>query len=392
MLYNFDEIIPRENTDCLKYDDKLNRFGRNDIQPMWVADMDFRVPVEISAAFRKIVEHGIYGYHIKTAKYNQAIVDWFQKRHSFSFQSENIVFTPGVVPAISYLIQSMTEKGEKIIIQPPVYYPFFWVIHNNQRQVVYNQLLEKNNEYCIDFDDLEEKARDAKILILCNPHNPVGRVWTHHELTRIAEICLRNRVTIISDEIHNDLVFAPNKHIPIATLSPEVDAITITCHSASKTFNLAGLSTAYVITNNQELKKKFKDYMSNLHVDSLNPFGLIGMVEAFTHGQTWLEELIRYIWKNYQYLCQYIQQNIPQIQVTPLEATYMVWLNFKSLKLSDKDLKLLIIDKAHLGLNDGPSFGPGGSGFQRINIACPRSVLQTALENLKLAIQSTVQN
>ena len=385
VLPNFDEIIERENTDCLKYDARSQRFGRADVQPLWVADMDFRVPDIITEKFQLLINHGIYGYHIKTELYYDVIVEWFKKRHNYTTLSRNIIFTPGVVPAVGYLIQALTKKDEKIILQPPVYYPFFHVVRDNSRQIVYNQLIEKDGNYTIDFDDLEQKAKEAKMLVFCSPHNPAGRVWTKDELTKVAEICLRNNVIIVSDEIHNDLVFAPHKHIPIASLSKEIDDITITCHSASKTFNLAGLSTAYIFTYNQNLKKEIKNYIGNLHVDSLNTFGLTAMVAAFSEGEKWLAELTKYLWNNYLFLEEFIAKNIPTIKIFKPEATYMAWLDFREFKFSDNDLKQFIIEKAGLGLNDGPTFGPGGNGFQRINFACPQERLKQALEKLKAA-------
>jgi cystathionine beta-lyase len=382
MIQNFDEIIVRDNTDCLKYDAKIERFGTLDIKPMWVADMDFRIPDFISETFHEIVNHSIYGYHFKTDKYYQAIIDWFLKRHEYVIKKEDIFFAPGVVPVLSYLIQALTEIGDEIIVQTPVYYPFFSVIEQNKRKLVVNQLLEKDNKYTIDFDDFERKAKTAKMFILCSPHNPVGRVWTKEELMRIANICLRNKVIVISDEIHNDLVFAPHKHIPFASLSSEIEDITITCHAASKTFNLAGLSTAYIFIKNDQLKRKYKLHQSNLHVDSLNVFGLKGMVEAYNKGESWLAELKEYIRNNYIFLCNQLAANLPKIKVSPLEATYLVWLDFREYNFSDNELKQIIIEKAKLGLNDGPIFGVGGSGFQRINIACPRIVVQNAVEQL----------
>ncbi len=386
MTNNFDEIINRENTDCLKYDARLQRFGKADVQPLWVADMDFRIPDFITAKFQQLIDHGIYGYHIKTDIYYNVIVEWFQKRHNYNTEARNIIFTPGVVPAISYIIKALTEKGDKIILQPPVYYPFFHVVRDSQREIAYNQLIENSGNYIIDFDDLEAKAKDAKMIVLCSPHNPAGRVWTKDELSKMADICLKNNVIIVSDEIHCDLVFPPDKHIPIGSLSKEIDDITITCHSASKTFNLAGLSTAYVFTNNQELKKVLKNYIGNLHVDSLNTFGLNALVSAFTEGEEWIGELLQYLWANYEFLENYISHHIPQIKIFKPEATYMAWLDFREFKLSDTDLKNLIIQKSGLGLNDGPTFGPGGSGFQRINFACPRQKLAEALDKLNRAI------
>jgi cysteine-S-conjugate beta-lyase len=386
MPHNFDEIIPRDNTNSLKYDDKLNRFGTLDVQPMWVADMDFRVSECITTAFTELVSHGIYGYHIKIDRYYQAIINWFRQRHSYSIDQKGIFFTPGVVPAVNYLVQAFTKKGDKIIVQPPVYFPFFWLVQLNNRQILYNQLVEKNNEYSIDFDDFENKAKEAGMFIFCHPHNPVGRAWRRDELEKIADICLRHKVIIVSDEIHNDLVFAPNRHIPIASLSPEIDNITITCHSASKTFNLAGLSTAYAIMNNDEMQKIFKGFLSLLHVEALNTFGLTAMATAFEQGGSWLDELLQYLWGNYEYVKDYLENNLPALKVSPLEATYMLWLDFRKLQMSDKKLKEFIIKKAHLGLNDGPTFGIGGQGFQRINIACPKQLVSEALEKLKIAL------
>jgi cysteine-S-conjugate beta-lyase len=386
MPHNFDEIIPRNNTNSLKYDDKLNRFGTLDVQPMWVADMDFRVPEFITKSLSDLVSHGIYGYHIKTNRYYQVIIDWFQRRHNYSIRQKGIFFTPGVVPALSYLVKTFTEKGDKIIVQPPVYFPFFFVVQLNDRQILHNQLIENNNKYSIDFDDFEKKAKEAKMFIFCHPHNPVGRVWKRDELEKIADICLRNDVIIVSDEIHNDLVFAPNKHIPIASLSPEIDNITITCHSASKSFNLAGLSTAYTIMNNENLQKTFKKFLAPLHIEALNTFGLTAMAVAFEQGDIWLNELLQYLWGNYEFVKDYLAKNLPVLKVSPLEATYLLWIDFRKLQMSDEELKEFIIRKAHLGLNDGPTFGIGGHGYQRINIACPRQLVSEALNKLKIAL------
>ena len=386
MAYNFDEIVPRENTDCLKYDDRLSRFGNAHVQPLWVADMDFRVPPYITEEFHKIADHGIYGYQIKTEKYYSAIGHWFQRRHGYIVPSDGIFFTPGVVAALSYVIQSLTQKGDKILVQTPVYYPFFSVVTQNERQLLTNQLVESNNLYSIDFDDFEAKAREASLFILCSPHNPAGRVWSKNELDRMAEICLRNKVIIVADEIHNDLVFDPHQHIPMASISPEIDNICVTCHAPSKTFNLAGLSTAYAFTSNKNYQQILRKYLSNLHVDALNPFGLNAMVTAYNEAEEWLNELMRYLKSNHEFVLQFIKKELPQVKVSPLEATYLLWLDFRSLQLSDKELKAFIIEKAQLGLNDGPVFGKGGSGFQRMNIACPQSELAKALNSLKKAM------
>ncbi len=388
MPHNFDEIISRENTDCLKYDGKFIRFGTNDVQPMWVADMDFRVPDFITKAFTDLVNHGIYGYHLKTERYYKAIIDWFQKRYNYKTDPKSIFFTPGTVPSLSYLVQAFTDIDDKIIVQSPVYYPFFSVILQNKRQIVFNQLIENKNHYTIDFDDFKKKAKDAKLFIFCHPHNPVGRDWRRDELEKIAEICIKNNLVVVSDEIHNDLVFKPHKHIPLASLNPEIDNITITCHSASKSFNLTGLSTSHVIINNPQMQKTFKKFIKPLEVEALNTFGLMGMVAAFEQGEPWLDELLEYLSKNYNFIKNFFSENLPFLNISPLEATCLIWIDCRKLQLSDKELKELIISKAHLGLNDGPTFGPGGSGFQRMNIGCPLQNIKIALDKLSAALKS----
>jgi len=386
VLPNFDEIIPRRNTDSCKYDDLQQRYGRPDLLPLWVADMDFRVPDCVTAALRCLVDRGIYGYHLKTAKYTQSIVDWWARRHCYALDPAHILFSPGVVPAISHLVQALTAKGDGIIVQPPVYHPFFWAVRANERRILENRLLEHGGVYSIDFDDLEVKAREAKLLILCNPHNPVGRIWRREELERIAEICLRHNVVILSDEIHNDLVFSPHRHVPIAGLSPEVDRITVTCHAASKTFNVASLSTAYVLIRDASLREAVKKVSEPLHVEALNPFGLEATAAAFREGEPWLAALLDYLRGNYRFLQDSLAARLSRVKASPLEGTYLVWLDFRDYGFSNQALKECMIQRAGLALNDGPMFGPGGEGFQRMNIGCPRSVLGRALEQLAAAL------
>lgn len=387
MDYNFDEVIERNNTNCLKYDASVSRFGTTDIMPLWVADMDFRVCPEITERFSQIIKHGIYGYNLHSERYFNAIKKWFSDRHGMNVNKHEICFTPGVVPAISYIVQVLTEKGDGVMVQSPVYYPFFSIVEQNGRKLLINQLIEDNNKYFIDFDDFEIQARQSKLFILCSPHNPVGRVWRKDELKKITDICLKHNVIIVSDEIHNDLVFNEQRHTSTATISDDVKNITITCHAASKTFNLAGLSTAYIIVHNSAILEKFKTFYSTLHADALNTFGLEAMTTAYEKGLEWHNQSMQYIWNNYLFLKEFLSIHLPEIKVTPLEATYLVWLDFRKYKLTDIELKKIIIEKAKLGLNDGPSFGPGGSGFQRVNIACPRSVLKKALERLRDAFE-----
>jgi cysteine-S-conjugate beta-lyase len=383
---SFDEVILRAGTDCAKYDDRLKRFGRADVLPLWVADMDFPAPECVREALQRLVDHNLYGYHLKSERYFRAITDWWERRHGHTVDPAGIVFSPGVVPALSHLIQALTAKGEGIIVQPPVYHPFAWAVRANERRLLENPLREQAGKYAMDFDDLERKAREARLLILCSPHNPVGRVWRREELERVADICLRHGVTIVSDEIHNDLVYPPHRHVPTASLSPEVARITVTCHAASKTFNLAGLSVAYVMIEGRELREAFRKVSDILHVEAVNPFGLRAMEAAFAHGEPWLKALLEYLEGNYQLVRRYLGEHLPRVTASPLEGTYLAWLDFRRYGFSAQELKDCIIQQAGLALNDGPMFGPGGEGFQRMNIACSRQVLQLALDRLKVAL------
>jgi len=383
MKYSFDEIINRTNTNSIKYDYLSEIFGNKNLLPLWVADMDFKVCPKITERFTQIINHGIFGYHIISKKYYESIINWQKTRHNYNIDRENIFFSSGVVPAVKNFINTFTNKDDGILIQSPIYYPFFSVIKQTNRKLLINRLIEKENIYSIDFDDFEKKASEAKIFILCNPHNPVSRVWQEDELKKMAEICLKYNVIIISDEIHSDIVFEHFKHIPIATLNEDIKKITITCSSASKTFNLAALNTAYTIINNKEYILKYKRFVQNFLTENPNLFGLEAMLVAYNDCADWLNDMLEYIYGNYQFLINFLSREMPFIKYSPLEGTYLVWLDFRELKLNDIELKQHIIERAGLALNDGPIFGPGGSGFQRINIACPRDVLSKALEMLK---------
>lgn len=386
MRQDFDQIIPREATDSVKYDDRAARFGRTDVLPLWVADMDFRAPACVQEALRGLVDQNLYGYHLKTAGYYQAIVEWWGRRHDYAVEPESVFFTPGVVPAVSHLVQALTARGDGVILQPPVYHPFFWAVRANGRRLIENPLREEAGVYRMDLDDLEAKASQARLLVLCSPHNPVGRVWRREELARVAEICLRHNLTILADEIHNDLVFSPHRHLPIAALAPEVDRITVTCHSASKTFNLAGLSTAYLLIRGPELREAYRRISEPLHVDALNSFGLVAMRAAFTQGEAWLAELLAYLRGNAELLAGHLAAHLPEVGLSPLEGTYLAWLDFRRTGFGPEELRERIVQRARLGLNDGPSFGPGGAGFQRMNLACPQALLRQALERLPAAL------
>jgi cysteine-S-conjugate beta-lyase len=382
MYFDFDTPLPRENTNSVKFDLRKEIFGREDVIPMWVADMDFAVPPFVSEAVIRRAGHPIYGYSIIPDSYNEAVMEWLKKRHSWEIRKEWIRFSPGVVTGLNILVQAMTDPGDKIIIQPPVYFPFFSCVENNGRKLVYNQLVENNGAYSIDFDDLEHKMKDgARMLILCNPHNPVSRCWTRDELEWIGAKGIEHGVLIVSDEIHCDLVFEPYHHIPLASLSEEIARNTITCIAPSKTFNLAGLFTSSVIIPDDSLRRKFKVAEEKVHL-SANIFGITAAEAAYRQGEAWLGELMHYLKTNVELVKDFLADNMPEISVSPAEATYMLWLDFRKLGIDAPELKKLLIEKAGLGFVEGPTFGPGGEGFQRMNIACPRIKLELALERI----------
>ncbi|MCD6112791.1 MAG: PatB family C-S lyase [Bacteroidales bacterium] len=387
MKYNFDEIINRKGSNSIKYDlcDKI--FGTSDLIPMWVADMDFKTPDFIIKALEQRLKHPVLGYSLRPDSYYKSIINWNKKKHNWNIKQEWISFSPGVVPGFNMAILALSKPGDKIIIQPPVYFPFFTAINNNNRIEVDNTLVLKNNYYDIDFDDLEEKMKDAKIFLLSNPHNPGGRVWTRAELKRIGEMCIKNDVIILSDEIHSDLIMKNHKHIPMASISEEIAERTICFMAPSKTFNIAGLSTSYLVISNEVLRKKYEQVVENLHVNFGNIFGTSALEVAYNFGEDWLKQLIDYVQANIDFAADYLKKNIPEIKLVRPEATYLLWLDCRDLNMSNEELKDFMINKAKLGLNDGPTFGPGGEGFQRMNVACPRSTLAIALDRIKNAVE-----
>ncbi len=381
--YNFDKIIQRENTDCVKYDGREAIFGRADVLPMWVADMDFEVPDFIQNAVVKRANHPVYGYSFMSDAYFQAIINWVKTRHQWGIRKEWISFSPGIVPAINFSVLSYTTENDGIIVQPPVYFPFFEAIGNNKRKQFNNLLINDKGHYKIDFNDLEEKAKKAKMILLSHPHNPTGRCWTKDELKTIGEICVRNRVIIVSDEIHNDLILPGFKHHPMATLSEEIADITITCLAPSKTFNIAGLSTSSVIIPNKELRKRFQKTLQQLHILKGNFFGAIASTAGYQQGGKWVDELMQYVQGNFTFLSEFLKKELPDIKLTHPEATYLAWLDFRETGLSDKQIKDKLILEAKLGFSHGPVFGQGGQGFQRMNLAAPRSIVEEACQRMK---------
>jgi cysteine-S-conjugate beta-lyase len=382
MLYNFDVVLPRENTNSVKFDLRKEIFGREDVIPMWVADMDFPVPPFVQEAVMRRAAHPIYGYSIIPESYNDAIIEWVKKRTSWEIRKDWLLFSPGIVTGLNVLVQAMTDPGDKIIIQPPVYFPFYSCVKNNGRTLVYNQLVEKDGVYSINYDDLENKMKDgARMLILCNPHNPVSRCWTREELLWLGAKGLEHGVLIVSDEIHGDLVFEPYQHTPLASLSDEIAQNTITCIAPSKTFNLAGLYTSSIIIANDSLRRKFKVAEEKIHL-SANIFGITAAEAAYRQGEEWLSELLIYLKANVELAKEFLAMKMPDISVSPAEATYMLWLDFRKLGIEATELKKLLIEKAGLGFVEGQTFGPGGEGFQRMNLACPRVTLEMALERI----------
>ena len=389
MKYDFDTIIERRNTNSYKWDRTEQRVGIKDVLPLWVADMDFQSPLPIIEALKKRIEHGIFGYTFIPDSCYEAIIVWMKKRYGWEINKEWIVFTPGVVPSFYWVVNTYTHSGDSVLVQPPVYYPFFSAVTYNGCQLVENSLQYKDGHYQIDFEDLGKKLRSprTKVLILCSPHNPVGRVWAQEELSRLGELCLKHQVMICSDEIHADLIFPGSKHIPVAMLSDEIAQNTVTCMAANKTFNIAGLTTGFMIIPNRQLRIEFSHTVQNTGIGLLNLLGPLATEVAYTQGEEWLEQLLVYLQDNLEFLTRFVEERIPKIKVIKPEGCYLAWLDCRELNLNDAELKNFMLKKARVWLNDGPTFGKGGSGFQRLNFGCPRSILEKALLRIEHAVK-----
>ena len=413
--YNFDKITNRKGTNCLKYDFAVERGKPADVLPLWVADMDFPVSEEITKSLHAAVEHGIYGYTQPKDAYYNAVMNWMERKHNWKTKREWIVKTPGVVFALGAAVKAFTDPGDAILIQNPVYYPFTNIIRDNNRKVVDNTLVyhpvtertvvpvttddvseqQINNvgtvspAYQIDFEDFERKIEQehVKLFILCNPHNPVGRVWTVEELQKLGEICLRHHVIVVSDEIHNDFVYPGYEHTVFANVDPRFAEFTLTCTAPSKTFNLAGLQISNIFIPNENLRKAFKTEIDRTGYDEPNALGVVACEAAYRAGEDWLEQLRAYLLKNLNFLRDFLQEKIPQIHLVEPEGTYLVWLDCSELGITGKELDQFIVDKAGLWLDGGSMFGPSGAAFQRVNIACPQATLELALNKLKAAVE-----
>ncbi len=382
MHYNFDELVERKGTNCIKYDANERFFGKEEILPLWVADMDFKTPDFIMEAIRQRTEHEVLGYTYRPDSCIDAILNWLKLRHNWEINKEWLHFSPGVVPALAFAVQVYTNPGDEVIIQPPVYFPFFSAVKNNNRVLVENPLVLKDGRYYFDLEDLKKKITPkTKLLFLCNPQNPGGMAWTKEELEDLGKICIENDVIVISDEIHSDLTFKGKKHIPLASISNELAENSVTLMAPSKTFNIAGLSTSYLIIPNKKLFEKYDELMKASHVYQGNLFGNIALEASYSKGLDWLNQMMDYVEANYDFMENFLNKNLPGVKPMKPDATYLVWLDFSALGIKDRELNEKILD-AGLGLNKGVMFGKQGRGFMRINIACPRTILQKALNLL----------
>lgn len=388
MAYNFDELIHREGTLSVKHGLKEKLFGRNDILPMWVADMDFKSPDCVSEALQKRAQHQIYGYSYRPDSFYQAAKEWLNRRHQWEIKTEWLSFTPGIVPGVNLTILALTQPGDKVMIQPPVYFPFFEGIKKNDRTLVENKLKLKNGRYEVDFEDFENQlGNGVKLFILSNPHNPGGNVWTKEELRKMGELCLKYNAFIISDEIHADIIYPPNKFRPLASLSEEIANQTVTFISPSKTFNIAGLASAVSVISNKVIREAFNNMLDRLHIANGNLFGTVAFEAAYRYGDEWLDQLIDYLSENLTFLTEKIDNEIEGIKVIQPEGTYLAWLDCRELPLENSKIRQFMINEAKVGMNDGASFGDNGEGFQRLNFGCPRSVLEKALAQIETAVQ-----
>ena len=381
MKYNFDEIIPRRGTNSYKWDSA----AAADTLPMWVADMDFRAAPAIIDALLRRAKHGIFGYTRVPDAYYEAVTGWFERRHGWRMEKEWIVYTTGVVPALSAIIKALTAPGDKVLVQTPVYNCFFSSIRNNGCEIVTNSLVYENETYRMDFGDLEEKASDPKVklLLLCNPHNPAGRVWSREELLKLGEICLRHGVFVVADEIHCELTYAGHAYTPFASLSEAFLLHSATCTSPSKAFNLAGLQIANITIADSDIRHRVDKAININEVCDVNPFGVEALITAYNEGEDWLEAVKAYLYDNYLYLRKFFEEQLPEFPVTRLEGTYLVWVNCSVLNRSSEDLEESLLREARVRFNAGSMYGTDGDGFLRINIACPRKLLQEGLNRFK---------
>ena len=385
--YNFDEIIERRGTNCVKYDLLEKYFGNADALPLWVADTDFRVPDFIMEALRSRMEHEILAYTFRPDSYYSAVINWMEQRHGWKIEREMISSSPGVVSGVTMLIMALSKPGDKVIIQPPVYFPFFSIVKGCDRKIVENPLVIKDSRYYFDFENLQKNIDpQTKLLILCNPHNPGGMVWKPEELKELGRICTENGIIIISDEIHSDLVFKGYRHTPLPMVSEALALNSAVCMAPSKTFNIAGLSSALVIIPDKKIRSKYEKVVHSLHIDGGNIFGNIAAEAAYQQGGEWLLQLMDYLEGNYRYLENFMHEKLPLVKVMKPEATFLVWLDLRAYGISEEEMANILLYKAGVALNPGSTFGTGGEGCFRLNIGCSRSLLTEGLNKILKAL------
>lgn len=381
--FNFDQSVDRRKTKSIKWDPEVltNTFGKEDLLPLWVADMDFRTPTAVTDAMIREVEHGVFGYSKRPEAYYQSIINWMKNRFDWKIEKDWIVFLPGVVSAVYSILEGLLEPGDGVIIQEPVYYPFKRAILHTGRRVINNPLIEHEGVYEMDFDDLKKKAEDpgTKLLILCSPHNPVGKVWSRDELNRLAKICIENDVLILSDEIHHDLVYKPSRHHILANLKEEYREWVITATAPSKTFNLAGMMSAHVICEDKKIRERLRKFLEQNHIGMQTPVSMAAVEAAYTEGEDWLESLLIYLQGNIQLIEDTVKRKLTRARFIPPEATYLAWIDLRGYGLNGKELEEKMIREGKLALDGGTWFGKGGDGFIRVNFACPRKTLEEAL-------------
>lgn len=388
-LKNFEIVHNRKHTHSYKWDQGATLFGSDEVLPMWVADMDFESPPAVKDAIIRRAEQGIYGYTIKPDGYNEAILDWFQTRHGWKIENDWLVHSPGVVTSLSLAVELFSEPGQPVILQSPVYYPFYDVIRLNGRVVAENPLIERHGRYEMDFDHLEQLMKDgARLMLLCSPHNPGGRVWTRDELTRLAELAVKYDVVVVSDEIHCDLVLKGHRHVPLATISEEMAQRTITCLAPTKTFNLPGLPISFIVTANPAFRRKLLMRIKALSLHMTGFFNPDALMAAYREGSEWLDSLLDYLQQNLDYTLQFLRERLPQIKPMVPEATYLLWMDCRPLGLDAAGLKELMYKKAKVAFNEGSSYGKPGERFLRLNFACPRTTLQEGLERFARALEA----
>ena len=391
MKFNFNEKVDRSKNHAAKWEEMGGKFGSNDLLPMWIADMDIKTAPEIVEAIKEKAEQAIFGYVYRPASYYETAAAWCEKRFGYKIDPKTLIHSPGVVPSMNMLVKMLTKEDEKVLIQIPVYPPFAASVKTGKRTLVTNELIkDENGYYTIDFEDLEKKLSDEKVtlMILCNPHNPVGRVWKKEELQKIGDLCVKYNVRILADEIWRDLVLPGYSHTPIASLSREIENITITCFSPTKTFNIAGLQASFAVFPREEEWKVFDNELGEMDIKRNNPFSLVGFEAAYNHGEEWLSELLAHLDGNAQYVVDFVKERLPEIKTVKPEGTYLMWLDFNGLNITPEEITDMLIKDAKVAMNDGASFGVNGKGFARMNIACPRYMVEDAMARIEKAVKN----